>query len=407
VAPPVTTVGEAVTRINDQLATAGFDAAVSVSLSDDGNSLFLDLHETGQISPATSLERLNSGNGVNLQPGMVRLADGAAIDVRVDLSSATTVGDLITDFNTQLAAAGVSNVTIDINVAGTGLVINDTNIPPLGLTIQNDSQDDNTAEQLGILGVVGPSLIGTDLNPEPSIEITETTGGTAADLGIIGAHTNDTAGTDLDPSLTATSRLVDLRNGNGIDGDRIEIWQGDRSLIVDLSDAAMVTVQDLLDRINASSLEVTASINAPARGIQIENNDPDRSLTVQEVGDQLAARQLGLYGSSDTIGTLLVLAEALKNDDREGIELLLQGIDDAVTHSINVRGSVGSKGSQLETIDARLVGLDLTFTRLLAEVEDADLSQVITDLATYENSYQAALMATARIIQPSLLQFLR
>ena len=122
----------------------------------------------------------------------------------------------------------------------------------------------------------------------------------------------------------------------------------------------MATVQDLLDRINSSSLEVTASLNTASTGIQITNDDPDRSLTVQEVDNGLAARQLGIYGSSDTVGTLLVLVDALENDDQEGIEMLLQGIDDAISHAINVRGSVGSKGAQLETTGARLVNLNLT-----------------------------------------------
>jgi len=406
-APPVTTMGEAVTRLNNELVAAGMNTTISFSLSDDGNSFFIDTTASGQISTVTKIARLREGNGIDLTQGKIYVTDGAGINVEVDLSSAESVGDIITEFNTQMAAAGVANVTMDVNAAGTGFVINDTNGVPLGLSIQNASADDNTAANLGIQGSVGASLVGEDLNPEPSFEIVEISNTTAADLGILGTYTNDSSGGDLDPALVADSRLADIRNGLGTDGDEFTIWQGDQALTVDLSDPALITVQDLLDYINNSSLDVTASINRSTRAIQIENDDPYKSLIIREEGDQRTARDMGLFGSSDMIGTMLALINTLENDDQEGVELLLGCIDDATTHAINRRASVGSTSMQLEATDSRLVDLNLTFTSMLSEVEDADLAKVITDLATYENSYQAALMAVGKIIQPSLLNFLR
>ena len=43
---------------------------------------------------------------------------------------------------------------------------------------------------------------------------------------------------------------------------------------------------------------------------------------------------------------------------------------------------------------------------MLSSVEDADLTKVLTDLASLETSYQAALTAAGKIIQPSLMDFL-
>ena len=43
---------------------------------------------------------------------------------------------------------------------------------------------------------------------------------------------------------------------------------------------------------------------------------------------------------------------------------------------------------------------------LLSEVEDADLTELVTQLAMQETSYQSALIASSKIIQPSLLDFL-
>ena len=45
-------------------------------------------------------------------------------------------------------------------------------------------------------------------------------------------------------------------------------------------------------------------------------------------------------------------------------------------------------------------------TEQISDIEDADLIQSASDLAAFEIALQASLDSTARIIQPSLLNFL-
>jgi len=118
-------------------------------------------------------------------------------------------------------------------------------------------------------------------------------------------------------------------------------------------------------------------------------------------------KKMGLFGASDLIGTVMVLQNALENNDQEGAGMLLAHIDNALQHLLNQRASVGARDVRLESTDIRLINRDLGFIKLLSDVEDADLARLVTQLATYENNYQAALMASARIIQPTLLDFLR
>ena len=405
-APPATTVGEAITKINDALTAAGMAGTVSVAISDDGNRLFIDTTDTGQVSTATRLERLHNGNGIDMLNGKIRVTDGAAITVDVDLTGAETLDDVITAFNTQVAGAGVANVTMGFNGTGTGLAITDANGVPLGLSIENYGVDDTTADQLGIVGNVGALLTGADLEPEASIEITETTGTTGADLGLLGIYRNDSAGGDLDPALNANSLLADLNNAKGLGGDSIIISQGERRLVIDLGDPTLVTVQDLLDRMNNSGLDVTASINSTVRGIQIENDDPTRSFAIEDDGSGRAARTMGLYGATDIMGSLIIFSNALEADDQEAISLLTDTFDKAIQSALDVRAEIGSRGLRLDITDSRLVDLNLSFTELLSEVEDADITDLVTQLAVHENNYTAALMSAAKIIQPSLLDFL-
>lgn len=399
------TVGDAITAINAQLTADGQNMQVSLGI--EGNNLRVEMLPSSEIALVTNISKLNNGQGIDMLPGHIRITDGAGVDFIIDLSDATTIGEIIIEFNTQVAGAGIANVTMGLNGTSTGLAISDTNGVPLGLRIEDMSTNEQTAAGLGIEGSIAPTLVGTDLTPQPSFQIDEIAGTTAGDIGLFGSYYSDKPGANLDPALTLTSQMSDLRHGLGIDDSEFIIWQGEDSLTVDLSDPTISTVAELIDKINNSSLTVTASINSSGRGIQIVNDDPNKSLAIHEVGNQKTARQMDLFGSSDMIGTLLTLIKSLEDDDMQGISLLLDELDGAIIHGLDQRAIVGATARRLEVTDFRLVDLNLSYTGLLSEVEDADLTKMVTDLSTYENNYRAALLASSRIIQNSLLDFLR
>jgi len=401
-----TTVADVLTTINTQLAADGI-TNLTAKLGTEGNNILLDSTPNGLIATSTQLARLNSGAGIDLAPGTFRVSNGAGVDVTVDLSGATTVNDVITAFNNQMTAAGVSNVTMSLNGAGTGLAITDGNAVPLDLVISESSDREQTATMLGISGSVGAAMTGQALNPQVSFAVADTTGTTALDLGIRGEFSADYGGTDLDPQLTAGALLTSLRNGSGVNRGSMVIWQGGSTATIDLSSASLVTVQDLIDTINSSGLQITASINADGTGIQIVNDDPTRSLTIEDVGTGRSAKDMGVFGSSDMMGSLIVLQNALKKDDQEGTGMLLENLDNSIQHVLNQRAIVGARAQKLDSTSLRLDDMDENFTKLLSEVEDADLTTLVTDLATYDTNYKAALNASALIIQPSLLDFLR
>lgn len=71
------------------------------------------------------------------------------------------------------------------------------------------------------------------------------------------------------------------------------------------------------------------------------------------------------------------------------------------------RAKNGARMARLDMLDDKLNALDVEYTRLLSNTEDVDLAEVIMRLRSAEASYQAALGAGARLLQPSLLDFLR
>jgi flagellar hook-associated protein 3 FlgL len=81
---------------------------------------------------------------------------------------------------------------------------------------------------------------------------------------------------------------------------------------------------------------------------------------------------------------------------------------DAVANTMRTAlADVGTRYGRVETAMSRLTDANLTSTTALSEVENVDIAKAVVDLQMQEVAYQAALGATARVLQPSLLDFLR
>jgi flagellar hook-associated protein 3 FlgL len=85
----------------------------------------------------------------------------------------------------------------------------------------------------------------------------------------------------------------------------------------------------------------------------------------------------------------------------------LQEIDDGLANILKVRAEVGAKINRFETVKASIEEEKINFTNLLSQTEDVDMAQIIMDLKMQENVYRASLATGARVIQPTLLDFLR
>ena len=67
----------------------------------------------------------------------------------------------------------------------------------------------------------------------------------------------------------------------------------------------------------------------------------------------------------------------------------------------------GAKGQQLKTTSDRYSSMSTDFTSFLSNIEDADIPTAIVELNTAQTAYQAALTASSRSFQQSLLDFLK
>jgi len=90
----------------------------------------------------------------------------------------------------------------------------------------------------------------------------------------------------------------------------------------------------------------------------------------------------------------------LRTTDLKAIDVNLDAISQA-------RATVGATTNRLESADSRLQEVEESLTKLLSDVEDADMAKTYTDFSMQQSVYQSALKAGANIVQQSLLDFLR
>ena len=187
--------------------------------------------------------------------------------------------------------------------------------------------------------------------------------------------------------------------------NEIGISNGAASGTITLSTAT--TLGDVISQINSSSFNVTASINSAGNSLLVTSNDSATVAIVKNVGTDETAENLGLGGGKNVFTTLFKLKEALVKNDTLAILASLENLDSSSASINNNRAIIGAS---LKRVDVTAYTLDQSIVdqaQQLAELEDADVIKSASDLANLEFALQATLSATARVLQPTLLDFLR
>lgn len=102
----------------------------------------------------------------------------------------------------------------------------------------------------------------------------------------------------------------------------------------------------------------------------------------------------------DENGDFEIVRNSLKLSD------LIEDLDQDLNQLLKIRADVGARSNFAEMTKNRLDDSLVNFTELMSNNEDADMAEVIIKLTNEENVYKASLSAGARLIQPTLLDFL-
>lgn len=105
-------------------------------------------------------------------------------------------------------------------------------------------------------------------------------------------------------------------------------------------------------------------------------------------------------------GDIQKLITALETND-PAVGDMLDSVDKNIDNFLSARAQIGAKQNRVELMEDRLSQQEVFSTRILSDNEDIDMEKAIIELTTQESIHRAALSVGARIIQPSLTDFLR
>lgn len=111
-------------------------------------------------------------------------------------------------------------------------------------------------------------------------------------------------------------------------------------------------------------------------------------------------------GAMSAFAALDELAAAIRSGSTD-MSAGIQAVDGRITAMLEQVASVGARHGQVLNAKDVLATHSVTLTQQLSGIEDVDLAEVILQVQAQEVAYRGALGAAAKVLQPSLMDFLR
>jgi flagellar hook-associated protein 3 FlgL len=115
----------------------------------------------------------------------------------------------------------------------------------------------------------------------------------------------------------------------------------------------------------------------------------------------------GTDAAADVLPDLLAKAAGDVVNDLDAVAGDQDELEAVLAKVLKTLGDIGARAAQLETTEQSVDNERLDFTARISENEDVDLPLAIMNMQSAQIAYQASLGAAAKIMQTSLMDFLR
>jgi flagellin-like hook-associated protein FlgL len=383
-----------VTRILEIQIDDGKTTANTVAEAINATGLFFaeldnqldDLNTGVGTVEASAGHFLAGGSGTTLD-----LAAGLQI-VNLDETHVVTFEDVVTveDLLNRLNFAG-AGVLASINEAGTGI---DVRSVISGCDFAIGENGGILATQLGLRSSHAATPL-AELNYGDGV-----TDGTGTDFVI---QRKDGVALDIDVSSASTlSDVLQLINGHA--------GNGDGALVARLAEFGNGI--ELLDySAGAGSLTITRGTGFAAwdLGLIARGEDSATGAAVVTPGgpaDQILGRDTAVLETKGVFNTLIRLDNAIADNDLPQIERTLAMLSDDFDRLNFSRSDLGARGQVLDAISERLDDEDVELRKALSDEIDADMVQMISDLAARQANMEASLRLIGKSLDLTLLNFI-
>lgn len=213
------------------------------------------------------------------------------------------------------------------------------------------------------------------------------------------------------PSINATGYTVQKDSTFYIDNVPIDVKTGDN-------------VYAVMQKINDSAAAVKASLDPVSNAMVLQSTTPHQ-IWLEDAPGATVLKDLGLVNSTNGNpphnvatdariygGSLFDMVVRLRDALYSGNSLdvggsALRGIDSGLNNLLSNLGKLGAESERLDLTLKRTESEIPDVTGQNSHLVDLDMTKAITDLRMLEYTHQAALQTAARILPPTLLDFMR
>ena len=433
------------TRLRDLL---GVRAQAPLRSAGTNNDILIEAAENGEAANGVQVRFVHvAAAGDQALASYDPVAKTLEIDICPGSTRAATVVEAINDLSAFTArldderdpgndGSGIVDFAATaVTAGGSGTVLDQTSgvqVVNKGKTYTITFEEAETVEDLlnilngseaGLLATVNAEGTGLDVRSRVSgadFAIGENGGTTATQLGI--------------RTLTRGTLLAELNYGLGVqtgDGAEFAIRRRD-GVTFDVDISSAITLGDVLDLINNHPDNVGNPVVArlPDFGNGIELYDANaagaeelavlrragaaawdlglipRGQTQATAAERLCGSDPNPQETKSVFNTLLRLIDGLADDDLAKIERAAGMLEEDYAQLSLVRADLGTRSRTLEVIRERADTEDVEIRASLSGEIDADMVEVISELAARQATLQASLQTIARTVQLTLLDYL-
>lgn len=134
---------------------------------------------------------------------------------------------------------------------------------------------------------------------------------------------------------------------------------------------------------------------------------PGADVTVNLGGEAVFGTQDADPAQGNLFQLVRQAAADLRAGNVAGANAAIGRLDGALDRVAGAQAAIGARTNQVDAVTGRNSDVAIQLRAGLSEVEDVDYAQEIISFQTAQMAYQASLSVTAKIIQPTLLDFLR
>jgi flagellar hook-associated protein 3 FlgL len=166
-------------------------------------------------------------------------------------------------------------------------------------------------------------------------------------------------------------------------------------------------------RTQTEPMAVTRDLNGVITGVTYAGNSDTYAIEVAEgitVPANVPGENVFFSTSASTVDLYQLFIDtrdAMRAGNFAGLNTSLEEFDIAQEQLLVEVSRVGALQSRLERSDANLRTVSVQLEQVISDNIDADFAEVALNLNAQTNAFQAALNAGSRVIQPSLLDFIR